>query len=283
MSTPSVKRNYLPGTEIEILNDTPRGQIKHVLFDFDGTISLLREGWQGIMGPVCVEMICGEAPVTAEVEQAVYDMIDETTGIQTIFQMERLVDLIRQFGYVPEENILTPAEYKEIYNDRLMVPVRERVGKLAEGLLTLDEVTVRGALGFLRSLSDRGLSMYVFSGTDQDDVRAEARVVQAAPYFQEIWGALPSIEEYSKDKVIKDIIARHDLHGPEVLAIGDGPVEIRNVKANGGIAVGVASDEETGHGWDEHKRERLIKAGADILIPDFSESEALVGYLFFES
>jgi phosphoglycolate phosphatase-like HAD superfamily hydrolase len=280
MSTPSVDRNYLPGTEIEILNDTPRGQIRHVLFDFDGTISLLREGWQGIMGPVCIEMICGEAPVTAEVEQAVYDMIDETTGIQTIFQMERLVELIRSFGYVPEDQIRDPASYKQEYNDRLMVPVRKRIAKLAEGTLTIDDVTVRGSLAFLRQLSDKGLNMYVFSGTDQEDVRTEARDVQAASFFQEIWGALPSVEEYSKDKVIKDIIAQHELHGAEVLAIGDGPVEIRNVKANGGIAIGVASNELTGHGWDEQKRERLVKAGADILIPDFTEGEALVRYLF---
>ncbi|MCC6143040.1 MAG: HAD hydrolase-like protein [Candidatus Hydrogenedentes bacterium] len=282
MSTPSVNRNYLPGTEIEIIKDTPRGHVRHALFDFDGTISLLREGWQEIMGPVCVEMICGQAPVTPEVEQAVYDMIDETTGIQTIFQMERLVELVRSFGLVPEGQIRTPAEYKQVYNDRLMVPVRNRIARLAEGQLTLEQVTVRGVHDFLRRIHDRGVSMYVFSGTDQEDVRNEAKVVQAAAYFEEIWGALPSVEEYSKEKVIKDLIAQHSLHGPEVVAIGDGPVELRNVKEHGGIAIGVASDEARGYGWDEHKRERLIRAGADIVIPDFSEGDRLLQYLFGE-
>ena len=42
----------------------------------------------------------------------------------------------------------------------------------------------------------------------------------------------------------------------------------------------VASDEIKGQGWNEEKRERLIKAGADIMIPDFGEGEALVDYLF---
>jgi len=210
-------------------------------------------------------------------------MIDETTGIQTIFQMERLVEMVRAHGLVPEDQILDPAGYKEIYNDRLMVPVRERLARLAAGDLTPEQVTVRGALRFLELLQAKGVHMYVFSGTDRDDVRNEADKVGAAGYFEEIWGALPSVEEYSKEKVIREIIAQHDLHGTEVLAIGDGPVELRNVKEHGGIALGICSDELKGHGWDESKRTRLINAGADLLVPDFGEAEALVGHLFPES
>jgi hypothetical protein len=66
------------------------------------------------------------------------------------------------------------------------------------------------------------------------------------------------------------------------MAVGDGPVELRNVKDQGGIAVGVASDEKRGHGWDEHKRLRLLRAGADILVPDFAEAAKLTRYLFAE-
>jgi phosphoglycolate phosphatase-like HAD superfamily hydrolase len=275
-----MERNYLPGTQIEIINEVERGRIKHILFDFDGTISLLREGWQQIMGPVCVEMIAGDTPPTPEIVREVEEMIDETTGIQTIFQMQRLVEMVRAHGLVPEEKILDPAGYKQIYNDRLMVPVRERIARLERGELSLEEVTVRGARDFLQRLSQRDVTMYVFSGTDRDDVRNEAEKVQAASYFAEIWGALPSVEEYSKEKVIREIIAEHQLHGVEVMAVGDGPVELRNVKEHGGIALGVASDEVQGQGWDESKRQRLIKAGADILIPDFSEGAALIEYLF---
>ena len=80
-------RKVLPGMEIEIINEVERGRIRHVLFDFDGTISLLREGWQRIMGPVMVEMICGDHPPTPEIEREVDEVIEETTGIQTIFQI----------------------------------------------------------------------------------------------------------------------------------------------------------------------------------------------------
>ena len=275
-----MERTYLPGTQIEIVNQAVLGRIKHVLFDFDGTISLLREGWQHIMGPVCVEMICGDTQPTPEIVAEVAQMIDETTGIQTIFQMQRLVEMIRAHGLVPEEKMLDPYGYKDIYNDRLMVPVRERIAKLEAGELTLDQVTVRGAHRFLELMKARGVAMYVFSGTDRDDVRNEAGKVQAAPYFEEIWGALRSVEDYSKEKIIREIMAKHDLHGPEVLAIGDGPVELRNVKDAGGVALGIASDETKGFGWDEHKRNRLLRAGADILVPDFGEAEKLVEYLF---
>jgi phosphoglycolate phosphatase-like HAD superfamily hydrolase len=274
-----VNTHFPPGTQVEIINNVERGRLKHALFDFDGTISLLREGWQGIMAPVMVEMICGETAPTHEIVDEVRRVINETTGIQTIFQMQRLVEMVRAHGLVPPEKMLDAYGYKDIYNARLMVPVNERIRKLEAGELSIEQATLRGALDFVRKLRDRGVTLYVFSGTDREDVRNEAAKVGAAPFFDEIWGALRSVEDYSKEKVLKEIIATHNLHGSEVMTVGDGPVEIRNGKENGCIAIGVASDEVRGHGWDKEKRERLIKAGADIMIPDFGEGQALLDYL----
>jgi len=181
---------------------------------------------------------------------------------------------------VPGERILDAHGYKQIYNDRLMAPVRERIARLQRGELTLDQIRVRGAVDFLELLKKQGVTLYVFSGTDRDDVRNEAHVVQVDQYFVEIWGALRTYEESSKEKIIRELIAQHGLSGPEVLAIGDGPVELRNVNEYWGIALGVASDEVRGHGWNEKKRERLLRAGADILVPDFGEAAALAAFLF---
>ncbi len=272
--------NRLPNTDIEIIQAIERGHIKHVLFDFDGTISRLREGWQEIMAPVCVEMICGNTTPTEAIIREVDEMIDETTGIQTIFQMQRLEEMVRAHGLVPETEVRTPVEYKKVYNDRLMEPVRARIAQLQSQEKNVEDFLIYGAKEFLDLIAAKGVTMYVFSGTDRDDVRNEAKCLGVDHYFEEIWGALPSVEEYSKEKIIKEIIAEHDLRGPEVLAIGDGPVELRNVKDAGGIALGICSDEKSGRGWDESKRPRLLRAGADILVSDFGEAIALIDYLF---
>ena len=51
-------RTYLNESQIEIVNpDLQRGRIKFAIFDFDGTISLIREGWQQIMIPMMVDIL----------------------------------------------------------------------------------------------------------------------------------------------------------------------------------------------------------------------------------
>jgi len=276
------KQTFLPGTQIEVLNsDFQRGNIKHAVFDFDGTVSILREGWPEIMLPVMVDAIRGDKPATPEIVEACREYIDESTGIQTILQMEHLVEMVREFGNVPEDKILDAKGYKAIYNEALMKPVNERLAALRRGEKTLEDVTVKGSREFVKALFDRGVKVYIASGTDRDDVRNESGACEIAQWAEGgIWGAIGNVEEYSKDKVIKEIIAQNDLHGSELLVVGDGPVEIRNAKSNGGIALGVASDEVTGHGWNMDKRPRLVKAGCDLLIPDFAELDTLIGYLF---
>ena len=265
--------------QVEVVRDVQRGQFKYVLFDFDGTISLLREGWQAIMHPLMGEMICGDTEPTDKIRQRATDFIDETTGIQTILQMEGLVDIIKEYGFIPEDQILDAQGYKKIYNDRLMVPVSERLAQLASGEITQDGFCVEGSRDFVAKVAAQGPELYIFSGTNQDDVRNEANKLGVDHHFIEIWGALRTIKEFSKEKILTEMIAKHDLHGPEVLIVGDGPVEIRLAHENGCVSIGVASDEVNG-GLDANKRERLMKVGADIIVPDFAEADALVEYLF---
>ena len=76
--------------------------------------------------------------------------------------------------------------------------------------------------------------------------------------------------------IIERILREHDLRGKELVVFGDGYVEIENGKAVGGIAVGVATDEERREGVDLWKRDRLISAGADLIIPEFREHARLL-------
>jgi phosphoglycolate phosphatase-like HAD superfamily hydrolase len=100
------------------------------------------------------------------------------------------------------------------------------------------------------------------------------------PYFDEyIYGALDDYQSFSKQMVIERILQENRLAGPELVAFGDGYVEIEDTKAAGGLAVGVASNEATRSGIDEWKRSRLIAAGADVIVPDFREQQRLLAYL----
>ena len=80
--------------------------------------------------------------------------------------------------------------------------------------------------------------------------------------------------------VIDKIMAENNLQGPELAVFGDGPVEIRECRKRDGIAVGIASDEIRRHGLSAEKRTRLIKAGAHIIVPDFSQHDKLIKLLF---
>ena len=65
-----------------------RGPVRAVLFDFDGTISTLRSGWELVMKPLMLEMIAGGMDWDDALEREVDAYIDESTGIQTILQMK---------------------------------------------------------------------------------------------------------------------------------------------------------------------------------------------------
>jgi len=279
---------YDDDTEIELCYESiPTGQVKHAVFDNDGTISTLRQGWEEIMTPVMIKAILGEQYETADetlyhkVRNRVLDYIDKSTGVQTIVQMEALVEMVAEFGIVGPEQILDKFGYKQIYNDALMELVRKRIEKLQKGLLDISDYTIKGAVEFLESVRGRGVKLYLASGTDRADVLAEAKALGYAGLFDGgIYGALGDVTEYSKKMVIADIMAKNNLKGPELAVFGDGPVEIRECRKRDGLAVGIASDEIRRHGLNTEKRTRLVEAGAHIIVPDFSEADRLCKLLF---
>ncbi len=275
-------RRYLEGTQIEIVNpDLPRCPRRCVLFDFDGTLSLIRSGWQGVMIPMMVEILLQtpKAESREEIERVVTEFVDRLTGKQTIYQMLQLCEEIRKRGGRP----LHPLEYKRMYHERLMEYIRHRVEGLRSGRIEPDEMLVPGARELLENLASRGVKLYLASGTDEEYVLEEAHLLRIDHYFEGgIYGAIDEWEKFDKDILIRRIMQEHNLSGPEFLAFGDGFVEIEETKKAGGTAVGVASDEFKKSGVNEWKRNRLLQAGADIIIPDYREQETLVAFLFGE-
>jgi hypothetical protein len=124
------------------------------------------------------------------------------------------------------------------------------------------------------------LTLYLASGTDLKFVRHEAGLLGLTPFFVDrIYGALDDYQNFSKKMVIERIIADNHLHGQELLGFGDGFVEIEEIKRAGGVAVAVASDEVRRCGINEWKRNRLVQAGADLVIPEYRQQKQLVEYL----
>jgi rfaE bifunctional protein kinase chain/domain len=281
---------YVPETEIELCDEPiPFGHIRHAVFDTDGTISTLRQGWEQIMVPVMMNAILGDRYQTADeglyrtVRDRVLEYIDQSTGVQTLVQMEALVGMVREFGLVPPEKVLDRFGYKKLYNDAIMVTVSERIVKLQRGRLDVTDLTVKGAVAFAQALRQRGVTLYLASGTDHADVLAESKALGYDGLFNGgIYGATGDIDSCSKKMVLDRIMAQNRLRGPELAVFGDGPVELRECRKRGGIAIGVASDEIRRHGLNPEKRIRLIKAGAHLIVPDFSQAPELLHLLFGE-
>jgi rfaE bifunctional protein kinase chain/domain len=279
---------YLKHTKIEIINKWEKNlHVSHAIFDHDGTISTLREGWEKIMASMMIKAILGvkfrdaDDKLYKKVQSRVNEFIDRTTGIQTLVQMKGLIDLIREFGCTPEEKILDEFGYKQIYNEALLKIVKEREKKLRKGELSLDDLTIKNSIQFLQKLHEAGVKLYLTSGTDEEDVKKEARILGYDHLFgNRIYGAIGNITKEPKEMVLQRILnAIGESAFRSVATFGDGPVEIRETRKRGGITIGVASNELKGFGLDKKKRSRLIKAGADILIPDFSQSQQLLGLL----
>ena len=276
---------YFDKTEIEIINTfEKKPEIKHAIFDHDGTISTLREGWEQIMAPMMMKSILGDRFLHAEsalfrkIQMRVQDFIDKTTGIQTLVQMHGLRELIVEFGFVPEERILEAAEYKKIFNDELLQMVRSREKKFDNRELTIEDFTIKNSVPLLKKLFESGIKLYLASGTDVEDVLSEARALGYNNYFEgRIYGSVGDVNKDAKKIVLDSVLdSIGESTSGKIVTFGDGPVEIRETKKRGGLTVGVASNELRRYGLNLSKRTRLIKAGADIIIPDFSQYHRLL-------
>ena len=272
---------FLPGTAIELIQDIRlRRPPQFALFDFDGTLSLIREGWQGIMIPLMVELLqeTRSGETIEALNESVSNYVYELTGKQTIYQMMRLVEEITKRGGRPR----TAAEYKQIFNDRLLARIKDRREALRCGAASAESMLVPGSFPLLEALRERGVKMFLASGTDEQYVLEEAELLQLEPFFEKrIYGALDDPGAFSKQMVIDRILKENKVRGELLLGFGDGYVEIDNVKTSGGTAIGVASDESGRSGKpDAWKRDRLVGAGADAIVPDFSEAAHLINYIW---
>lgn len=255
-----------------------RRPVRAVVFDFDGTISTLRSGWEAVMRRVMLEAISGGGPWDAALENEVDAYIDQSTGIQTAFQMQWLSERVHRDGANPDAPT-DPWYYKDEYNRRLMETVRGRVEDARAHPEKREQYLVAGSVAFLKALRARGVRVYAASGTDHADVLNEMDALGVRGLFDEAAGAPEREMRCSKEKVIADLIKRRGLSGDEVCVVGDGKVEIRLGREAGMRTLGLATDEVARRGVNRVKRARLFAAGADAIAGDFLDMDALLGFL----
>ncbi len=268
---------------MEILEELPsdRPPLKVALFDFDGTISTIRQGWESIMEPLMVETISGPVEPEPELIQMVKEYIDQSTGIQTIYQMQWLAEKVKEYGR--NDNVEDdPWLYKAEYNRRILELVAVRKDTIISGENTPQDYMMQGSEAFLQVLKAHNIDIYVASGTDHVDVVKEVAALGLTDYFTEIAGAPEGKVSCSKEKVMRELISEKHLAGLELVVIGDGKVEIGLGRELGACTLGVASDEVQLSGWNDAKRARLVKAGAHALISDFSDLPEILAWLGLE-
>ncbi len=264
---------------LEIIKPRSARNTRVALFDFDGTLSLIRAGWVDVMVPMMVEALLatksGESE--EEIRAVVLKFVGELTGKQTIYQMIALTEEISKRGGTPDDPIVYKKRYLELLQDR----IQHRLTALETGQASPDDFAVPGSRDLLEGLKERGFKMYLASGTDQDYMRHEADLLDFSKYFDGgVFGALDDYKSFSKKILIEQIINRAEFAGEEFLGFGDGYVEIENVHQVGGVTVGIASDEPDCQVVDQWKRDRLIKVGADYIVPNYLCLDELFHALF---
>ena len=210
-----------------------------------------------------------------------YAFEGDTTGIQTIVQMHGLKKIVLEEGIIEKSKVKSGEEYKKIFLDKIMVSVNDRIKKFKKGERHLNDFSILGSVKMLNELKDRGLTLFLASGTDEENVIMEAMDLGYGKLFNGgIFGSKGNEIGDAKRIVINRIIKSGKCEGQNLMVIGDGPVEIIEGRRVGAFCIGVASDEIRRYGINHKKRTRLIRAGAHLVIPDFSQYNQLLNVIF---
>jgi phosphoglycolate phosphatase len=249
------------------------------IFDFDGTVSLIRAGWLDIMIAMMIETLSalhtGESE--EELRQIIKTFVWANTGRDTLYQMISLAEAVAARGGVPPD----PQEYKQRFLVNLFEVSGRRIADLRGGRAAPDQYLVPGTRAMLEDLRARGLSLYLASGTDEVHLKQEADLLDVTRYFDGgVYGALPDPEAFSKRLLVERILKLPGMRPDCLLGFGDGPVEIEELKRARALAVGLATDEPECLVTNAWKRCNLIAAGADYIIPNYLCRQALLPTLF---
>ena len=267
--------------QIELLPSfRPRPKVSHVVFDFDGTLSWIRHGWPEVMQSVMAPRFpLRENETVGDLRDYLFSTMYDFNGRPTAVYMEAMCEEIEKRGGTAD-----PAEMLEAFLVSLDVIAQARIEKIRGGARAPEDYIVFGGLAFIELMMARGLKAIILSGNPHGQVNEEAELLNLAGFCNgHIYGHVDP-NKFAKQTVMGKLMAEENLTGENLIAVGDGAAEIKAAKNLGGLAVAICSDEaENGSGKiDEHKRTTLLNAGADAVIADYREPEALLKILLGE-
>jgi phosphoglycolate phosphatase len=232
---------------IEVIR--PRGQRRPraILFDYDGTLSLVRSGWRGFAIDFITATLAALAPQepASGLEALAITHVDAYTGHPSVELMSWLGAEVGRRGGQAE----TPETYVQRAYAPLRAIVEERLQALRDGQLPADALLVPGARRMLDLLHAQSLPLWLVSGSQRPLLLHETELLGIADYFGEhIYGPLPSGPRFTKRAVIVQLLAETGIEGAELATFGDGAVETIEAHAVGALVVGVAYDEDKADG-----------------------------------
>lgn len=242
--------------------------------DFDGTVSLIREGWAREMADVGVAALV--RPVPGEVVSEIEEQMLRLSGRPSLVQMTKLAGMIAAWGVTPP----SPQALHDEFLKRLFAKIDGRKRALADGSAPPEAWAVPGTHDLLRALRDRGTALYLVSGTEYGDVIEEMSLLKLEEFFgPRVYAPKPGETTFHKRAAIATILRDERATGDDLLGFGDGYSETVEVLAAGGVAVGVASVEVGQTGPCPRKSALLREWGADPIVADYRDAVGLVARL----
>ena len=251
-------------------------RFRAAVFDFDGTLSLIREGWAGIMADLGCDKLRPRRHLRPGDREYLEEEMLALSGRPSIDQMRRLADEERARGGQPGD----PADYLVEFLERLFAVTDERKADLASGRVPPATWAVPGAEELLRTLRERGVELYLASGTEIRHVREELALLKFDRFFGDrVFAPADNHTPFQKRDVVEMILREQNIVGSQLLGVGDGASETAEVKRVGGYAIGVASQPAGTAGENAVKRRLLMERGADVVVPHYAPVRVFVASL----
>lgn len=212
-------------------------------------------------------------PISDELIREVNDWIARNNGKPTWHQMACLRTQLLERGCQAQ----AVETYLDQFHELLAAQTRPRLESLTKGTCSSENWQVPGAGELLRDLANRGFHLHLASGTEKAAVVRELALLKLDHWFgEEVSAPHQGDPAFTKESALLETCQKVGATPSEVLAIGDGPVEIEVASRLGGWTLGVAGHEDNRQGFDPWVADKLKQSGAHALIDHYTPVNQLL-------